>query len=461
MALIDILLQARDATAPAWASASSSVQRYGQTTTGAAVQVDRLTTRIGFQQRQLQILEEEIRQMTAAQGADALAVQRRQLAYDRLNDSLQRTIARQNQAGEGAAVLPRTFAGFTGRGALEALGGLGVATGIGEVAAQMRNLASQGQQTQAAIDSTTASLGVQLGSMERANQIWSEGQEFAERYKITQQDLAEALRASSQIIRTSTSDTEDLLSVLGRLQILSPEQGLQGAALALRELSSGDIVSLVDRFEISRQAANGMKQEIQGGADAVAVLGRYLDSAGITDRALETGLAGAAGETRAWARATEDLGLEINNLASSMGVFQGAADVIGNTADEIESIRGVFRDFGLQANAAGQSILNGPFGTVIRFLDRLEDRASGGVDWFVNRIFNPAPGGGQYGTNFGRAALAGVMAGQNIGTQQPTVVNNITVQGSIVTEQQATDMIHKGLLQKQAQSGDLGLSTRR
>jgi hypothetical protein len=47
MAMVEILISARDATQQAWASASSSVQRYGQTTAGTAQQVDRLTTRIG------------------------------------------------------------------------------------------------------------------------------------------------------------------------------------------------------------------------------------------------------------------------------------------------------------------------------------------------------------------------------------------------------------------------------
>jgi hypothetical protein len=456
MAILEILIQARDATAQAWASASSSVQRYGQTTATSGQQVDRLTTRIGFQQRQLAILEQQLRDTTGRHMADSVAVQRSQLAYDRLNDSLQQNIQRQRQAGTGAgaAVLPRTFAGFTRQGALEALGGLGVATGLGEIAGQLRNVAQQGHAARAAIDSTTASLGVQLGSVQRASEIWSEGAAFAERYKITQQDLAEALTSSAQIIRTSTSSTEDLLSVLGRLQVLNPAEGFKGAAFALAELASGDIVSLNERFRIGRDAAHDMADEIRGGADAVAVLGRYLESAGITDRALETSLAGAAGESRAWARAMEDLSLEIDAVGRSMGIFSGAADLIHNTADEIDKIRSIGREFSRDLNAAGDAVLNGPFGVVIRALDRLEDWASDQLRGSFTAYAPPDP------EAFGRAALPGVMASSYGRAGAAPVVNNITVQGSIITEQQATDMIHKGLLQKQQQSGYLGITGR-
>lgn len=47
--------------------------------------------------------------------------------------------------------------------------------------------------------------------------------------------------------------------VLEQLATLDPIQGLDGAALAVRELNSGDIVSLVERFELPRSALKEIK----------------------------------------------------------------------------------------------------------------------------------------------------------------------------------------------------------
>jgi hypothetical protein len=223
--------------------------------------------------------------------------------------------------------------------ATQLLGGLGIATGIGQVVGEMRQLAAEGQDVQASLDRTRGSLGAVLGSQARANDIFDQAADFADRYKITQQEMAGAIQASSQIIRTSEQPIANILSTLARLQVLSPEQGLEGAALALRELTSGDTRSLVGRFEVSRDAANAMKREIMGGADAVQVLGRYLDSAGITDGALEASLTGAAGQQRDYNKAIEELGIQINDVVTSSGWRQFQTGIVRNTSAEIEALQ--------------------------------------------------------------------------------------------------------------------------
>jgi hypothetical protein len=223
--------------------------------------------------------------------------------------------------------------------ATQLLGGLGIATGIGQVAGELRQLAADGQDVQASLDRTRGSLGAVLGSQARANDIFDQAADFADRYKITQQEMAGAIQASSQIIRTSQAPIENILGTLARLQVLSPEQGLQGAALALRELTSGDIRSLVGRFEVSRDAANAMKREIAGGADAVQVLGTYLDSVGITNGALEASLTGAAGQQRDYNRAIEELGLKVNDVVTSAGWREFQTGLISATTNEIRALQ--------------------------------------------------------------------------------------------------------------------------
>lgn len=219
------------------------------------------------------------------------------------------------------------------------LGGLGIATGIGQVAGELRQLAAEGQDVQASLDRTRGSLGAVLGSQARANDIFDQAADFADRYKLTQSEMAEAIQASSQIIRTTHSPLNELLSDLGRLQVLSPEQSLGEAALALRELTSGNTRSLVGRFEVTTDEANAMKREIMGGADAVQVLGTYLDSIGITNGALEASLTGAAGQQRDYNRAIEDLGIKVNDVVTSAGWREFQTGIVRNTTAEIAALQ--------------------------------------------------------------------------------------------------------------------------
>lgn len=53
---------------------------------------------------------------------------------------------------------------------------------------------------------------------------------------------------------------EDTWKITEKLVALDPIQGVEGAALALKELLSGDSYSLVERFELSRSALNDIKK---------------------------------------------------------------------------------------------------------------------------------------------------------------------------------------------------------
>lgn len=172
----------------------------------------------------------------------------------------------------------------------------------------------------AELDANKRAIEVQLGGLRDSGTVFQQAGAFAHRYALTQQETNEAIRASIGILRQSKASTEDVLSTLLRLQQLSPEQGLQGAALALRELSSGDTQSLVERFEVSRAAANKMKAEIQGGADAVQVLSVFLEKSGIGMDALKTRTEGAAGKMNELKVAEEDLKLAEAKFAEGPGL---------------------------------------------------------------------------------------------------------------------------------------------
>jgi hypothetical protein len=134
------------------------------------------------------------------------------------------------------------------------------------------------------------------------------------------------------------------------MQVLSPEQSLQEAAIALKALASGDTTSLVTRFEVSRDVANQMKNEIAGGADAVAVMSKFLGDAGIGMDALAAKASGAQGKIKDAAIAAEELKLAQADFA------QGPGLVI--LQQQIDVTRGATRLLTGDVDAMGASLAN-------------------------------------------------------------------------------------------------------
>jgi hypothetical protein len=169
----------------------------------------------------------------------------------------------------------------------------------------------------AELDATTASINAQLKGVRDTSVVYAEAARFANTYKLTQQETTEAIAASIGVMRNSKAGVEDILGVLARLQVLSPEQSLQEAAVAVKALASGDTTSLVTRFEVGRDVATQMKNEIQGGADAVAVMSKFLDDTGIGMDALAAKTEGAAGAIKDLAIAQENVKKAQGEIATS------------------------------------------------------------------------------------------------------------------------------------------------
>jgi hypothetical protein len=172
----------------------------------------------------------------------------------------------------------------------------------------------------AELDATTASINAQLKGVRDTGQVYGEAAAFARQFKLTQQETTEAIAASIGVMRNSKASVEDILGVLARLQVLSPEQSLQEAAVAVKALASGDTTSLVTRFEVGRDVAGQMKREIAGGADAVQVLNKFLNNTGIGMDALAAKTTGVAGKLKDVAIANEQLALAQAQFAQGPGL---------------------------------------------------------------------------------------------------------------------------------------------
>lgn len=213
----------------------------------------------------------------------------------------------------------------------------------------------------AELDATTASIKSQISGFRDANAAYAEALAFGRTYNITQRETAAILSSATDVLRTSTASVSDLEAALIRLQSKSPEKPISEASRALRELASGDTISIRELFQIPARDANKMKAEILAGGDAVKVLTAYLDRAQIGMQALEQRTQGAAGGMKELAVAQEDLALAQAKWAQGPGliILQGQ---IRATSGLTRVLTGDFdamtSSFAQTSNAGAQAIVD-------------------------------------------------------------------------------------------------------
>lgn len=78
---------------------------------------------------------------------------------------------------------------------------------------------------------------------------------------------------------------EKAWKIAEKMSIMDPEQGLQGAVYAMKELASGDGVSMAERFEMPKSVVNDIKN--LNFEDQLAAMQKYLDKTGITNKTIE------------------------------------------------------------------------------------------------------------------------------------------------------------------------------
>jgi hypothetical protein len=272
--------------------------------------------------RASQLLARDTALAAAAQDRAALSAQRRAAAEAR---AAQAPAAGLGTRG-GLSILPRELTQF-GPEALNQIksGLLGV---IGPAAAVTAGFAAVGTaidlteesfKLKASLDTVNASITTQLRSIRNSTQVFAEGREFADRYQITQSELSSTLQASIPIMRNSTASTTDLLTQISLLQATAPDKPISEAARALRELSTGDVTTIKELFNVSAADALRMKNAIADGADPVRVLAQYLKDSGASMELLDQRTQGATGKMNALAAETERFQLALAGKAGGPG----------------------------------------------------------------------------------------------------------------------------------------------
>lgn len=123
-----------------------------------------------------------------------------------------------------------------------------------------------------------------LGSLDKAKEAMALIREEAEKNPMfSKKEMAEAAKALSVYADGSTEKLKGMLKTAERLSILNPEQGIGGAAYALREMISGDPVSLSERFNISKAA---IREGRAAGLEGKELVDTLLERMGVNDQTL-------------------------------------------------------------------------------------------------------------------------------------------------------------------------------
>lgn len=126
----------------------------------------------------------------------------------------------------------------------------------------------------------------------------------------------EMLNSSRGFITKSKDfkDLERMIKLTEKLAAYDPIQGTSGAAFSLNELMSGDAVSLVDRFELSRTDIKPIKDLFVGGdiSKGLQEFDKYLEKIGITAKLIEdagnTSLGKWAQVKEQWSKLSREMG---------------------------------------------------------------------------------------------------------------------------------------------------------
>jgi hypothetical protein len=149
------------------------------------------------------------------------------------------------------------------------------------------------------------------------------------------QENIEGLLGLSITSRQSGVDLKQLVDLSQRLNVLSPEQGVQGARIALAEALSGNITSLSRRFEIPKAAIRALADESKTTEERLASLNDFLNTVGVTSAAV-------AGKIDQDALAYRRLGAEIGDLTTNVG--DGLASGFSRAATGLSRLIGLINE---------------------------------------------------------------------------------------------------------------------
>lgn len=301
--------RAQQATAQSAAAAGIAEARLAEAQNRTATSAQRLTAAQNQTAASSQRLARETAQAAAAQSRAELAALRYAQA--------------QQRGAEAAAGYSRL--GASVRDALvQAAGSFGLVTSGAAGLIAVMNQVREAFNLQASLTGTQQQFRTLTGDVDKANQKIRGAEQFADRYRIKTTEINQTLAAGAGIFRESTAATELQLSALTRLASLNAAEGINGAVFALKELTSAStageaILSLNERFNVSKELGRQLFEEYRAGGDVFVALDKVLNQLNVTEEVLENRTMGVVGAQNAAARSTEEFQLAIGRLVEGPG----------------------------------------------------------------------------------------------------------------------------------------------
>lgn len=263
-----------------------------------------------------------------AEGDEQRTVQLQRQRIQVLND-LERA---QSRYAAGAA---RGSGGGEGGGRLGALKGVGgeildgalaTAGGIGVAAAaqQLVQFGVDAVRSANDLEKTEATVRVLAGTTSRYTEVLNLARQGQQKYGGTLKDNLDGLGAFVNMANKTGASLQLIDTVARKLQLKSPEQGVEGAMIALNELANDTGASatrsLQTRFELSRTALRGLGDEGVSVQQRMERLNAALSSMGFTDETL-------AASTKTVAHSYDLLAAAWDNFKTGVGGKLAAAAV--------------------------------------------------------------------------------------------------------------------------------------
>ena len=145
------------------------------------------------------------------------------------------------------------------------------AAGIAAIGAAAAGAAVSGFGFNNTMEQVTAQLNAFTKDGEATAEILEMIRERAARTPFAFEEMASATAGLMPVARASGAALEDLVAQAEILAASNPAQGLEGAAFALREAAGGDFTSIIERFNLSRQTLNRLKEEGVPALEAVTI----------------------------------------------------------------------------------------------------------------------------------------------------------------------------------------------
>lgn len=216
-------------------------------------------------------------------GLFALGSKKATAVAEKLGVSLGKIEPGAQKGNRGVGLLNKSLGVFKGAAGLAMTGVTALAAGAAAAGAGFVALATSGLKMGSDLEEAKAQFEVFTGSAAKADAIILELNKRADITPFATKDYIEGGTALMSAAEGSKDKLMELLKTSEMLTVLNPEQGLTGAALAIKNALAGDFVSLQDRFNIAPSTIQKYKAMGLSGQELIRAV---LKSMNVTEKSV-------------------------------------------------------------------------------------------------------------------------------------------------------------------------------